>query len=264
MRIARLKTSSGPVYAQEYPLGEYTALERSFAEGFRSTGLPVDGDLLAPVDPPTIYCIGLNYRAHAEETGKSVNEFPVVFMKSPTALIAPEKAIELPDPAVTKTVDYEAELAVVIGRNCKNVKKADALTVIAGYTCANDVSARNWQTSRGGGQYCRAKTFDTFCPLGPIMVTPDELPDHQNLRVISRLNGEVMQDSNTSDMIFDVATLIEFLSKDTTLAAGTVILTGTPQGVGVARKPPVYLKDGDHIEIEIEGIGVLRNPVESQ
>jgi 2-keto-4-pentenoate hydratase/2-oxohepta-3-ene-1,7-dioic acid hydratase in catechol pathway len=158
-------------------------------------------------------------------------------------------------------VDYECELAVVIGRACKNVSKANALDYVLGYTCCNDVSARDWQLKRGGGQWCRGKTFDTFSPMGPCLVTCDEIPDPQTLSIRTVLNGEVMQDWRTDDMIFDVATLIEFLSGSTTLLPGTVILTGTPQGVGMARKPPRWLNAGDVVSVEIEKIGTLTNPV---
>jgi 2-keto-4-pentenoate hydratase/2-oxohepta-3-ene-1,7-dioic acid hydratase in catechol pathway len=158
-------------------------------------------------------------------------------------------------------VDYECELAVVIGKPCKNVSKADALSYVLGYTCANDVSARDWQKDWGGSQWCRGKTFDTFCPLGPCLVTPDEIPNPNALQIKTIVNGEVLQDWNTSDMIFDVPTLIEFLSGSTTLLPGTVILTGTPHGVGMARNPPRWLQAGDSVTISIEGIGELTNPV---
>jgi 2-keto-4-pentenoate hydratase/2-oxohepta-3-ene-1,7-dioic acid hydratase in catechol pathway len=161
----------------------------------------------------------------------------------------------------SQEVDYECELAVVIGKACKNVSKANALDYVLGYTCANDVSARDWQLKFGGGQWCRGKTFDTFAPLGPCLVLKDEIPDPNKLRIQTVLNGSVMQDWNTDDMIFDVPALIEFLSGDTTLLPGTVILTGTPHGIGAARKPPVFLKDGDVVTIEIEKIGSLTNPV---
>jgi len=158
-------------------------------------------------------------------------------------------------------VDYECELAVVIGKPCKNVSRAEALKYVLGYTCCNDVSARDWQIKRGGSQWSRGKTFDTFSPLGPCLVTADEIPNPNALRLRTRLNGEVMQDSTTADMIFDVPTLIEFLSGSTTLLPGTVILTGTPQGVGMAQKPPRWLRAGDTVSIEIEQIGTLENPV---
>jgi 2-keto-4-pentenoate hydratase/2-oxohepta-3-ene-1,7-dioic acid hydratase in catechol pathway len=158
-------------------------------------------------------------------------------------------------------VDYECELAVVIGKTARNVKRENALDYVLGYTCANDVSARDWQMKWGGGQWCRGKTFDTFAPMGPCLVLKDEIPDPNTLRIKTILNGDVMQDWNTDDMIFDVPTLIEFLSGDTTLLPGTVILTGTPHGIGAARKPPVFLRAGDTVSIEIEKIGTLTNPV---
>jgi 2-keto-4-pentenoate hydratase/2-oxohepta-3-ene-1,7-dioic acid hydratase in catechol pathway len=158
-------------------------------------------------------------------------------------------------------VDYECELAVVIGRTCRNVPRARALDHVLGYTCANDVSARDWQRNGGGGQWSRGKTFATFCPLGPALVTTDELPDPGRLAIRTEVNGQVMQDWNTSDMIFDVPTLVEFLSASMHLRPGTVILTGTPHGVGFARTPPVFLAAGDSVTIEIEGIGRLTNPV---
>ncbi|HEX3726638.1 MAG TPA: fumarylacetoacetate hydrolase family protein, partial [Pirellulales bacterium] len=160
--------------------------------------------------------------------------------------------------------DYECELAVVIGKRAKNVPRARALEYVLGYTCANDVSARDWQKDFGGSQWCRGKTFDTFCPLGPTLVTADELAEPNALAIKTIVNGQVLQDWNTNDMIFDVPALIEFLSGSTTLLPGTVILTGTPHGVGMARKPPVWLKAGDEITIEIEHIGSLTNPVQDE
>jgi 2-keto-4-pentenoate hydratase/2-oxohepta-3-ene-1,7-dioic acid hydratase in catechol pathway len=161
-------------------------------------------------------------------------------------------------------VDYECELAVVIGRRCKNVAKTAALDYVLGYTCANDVSARDWQGKWGGGQWCRGKTFDTFAPLGPCLVLKDEIPDPGALKIRTVLNGQIMQDWNTGDMIFDVPALIAFLSGSTTLLPGTVILTGTPHGIGAARKPPIFLKPGDSITIEIDKIGSLTNPVREE
>jgi 2-keto-4-pentenoate hydratase/2-oxohepta-3-ene-1,7-dioic acid hydratase in catechol pathway len=158
-------------------------------------------------------------------------------------------------------VDYECELAVVIGKASRNVSREKALDYVLGYTCANDVSARDWQKQFGGGQWCRGKTFDTFCPLGPWLVTPDEIPNPNALKIRTRVNGELLQDSTTEDMIFDVPRLIEFLSGSTTLLPGTVILTGTPQGVGMARNPPRWLKAGDMVSEEVERIGTLTNPV---
>jgi len=217
--------------------------------------------LLAPVEPSNILCIGLNYRRHAEESGAKPPECPVLFVKGNNSLQHPGDPIELPRHLRSDEVDYECELAVVIGKRCKNVTKADALNYVLGYTCANDVSSRDWQIKRGGGQWCRGKFFDTFSPLGPVLVTADEIPNPNALAIRTILNGEVVQDWNTDDMIFDVATLIEFLSGSTTLLAGTVILTGTPHGVGMAAKPPRWLRPGDEVVIEIEKIGRLSNPV---
>ncbi len=217
--------------------------------------------LLAPLQPAAILCIGLNYRKHAEETGAKIPEFPVLFVKGLNTVQNPNDAIELPTFLKSDEVDYECELAVVIGKKCKNVSRADALKYVLGYTCGNDVSARDWQKTRGGGQWCRGKTFDTFAPLGPCLVTTDEIPNPNCLEIKTVLNGSTVQECNTSDMIFDVATLIEFLSGSTTLLPGTVILTGTPHGVGMGKKPPVWLKPGDVVTIEIEKIGKLTNPV---
>lgn len=218
---------------------------------------------LAPVTPENIYCIGLNYRAHAEETGAQIPVNPVVFMKPSTALNHPGIPIRLPKVSMGPEVDYEAELAVVIGKQAKDVPVEKALDVVLGYTCGNDVSARRWQKQGGGGQWVRGKSFDGFCPLGPVLVTADEIPDPQKLDLRCILNNEVMQQGNTGDMIFTVAELIAFLSQDTTLLPGTVIMTGTPPGVGFARDPQLFLKAGDTVEVEIEGIGRLVNPVEA-
>jgi 2-keto-4-pentenoate hydratase/2-oxohepta-3-ene-1,7-dioic acid hydratase in catechol pathway len=218
-------------------------------------------DICAPVEPRTIYAIGLNYRKHAEETGAKIPDKPIVFMKSPSAVQNPGGPIVLPRHLRSDQVDYECELAVVIGYECKNVSRAEAMNYVLGYTIANDVSARDWQKQWGGSQWCRGKTFDTFCPLGPALVTPLGIKNPNDLAISTRVNGVTKQESNTRDMIFPVDELIEFLSGSTTLEAGTVILTGTPEGVGMGRQPPVYLQPGDVVEVEIEGIGVLRNPV---
>lgn len=219
------------------------------------------GKLLAPVVPTSILCIGLNYRHHAVESGAKAPELPILFVKGINTLQNPGDPISLPTFLPSKEVDYECELAVVIGTPCKNVRRENALDYVLGYTCANDVSARDWQIRRGGGQWCRGKFFDTFCPLGPCLVTADEIPDPNALDLRTILNGETVQDWNTNDMIFDVPALIEFLSGSTTLLPGTVILTGTPHGVGMAAKPPRWLKPGDSVTIEIENIGPLTNPV---
>jgi 2-keto-4-pentenoate hydratase/2-oxohepta-3-ene-1,7-dioic acid hydratase in catechol pathway len=216
---------------------------------------------LAPVAPTAIFCIGLNYRKHAEETGAKIPQWPILFMKSPGAVQNPEDPIVLPRSLRSEKVDWECELAVVIGKTCKNATKENALSYVLGYTCSNDVSARDWQKEFGGGQWCRGKTFDTFAPMGPYLVTPDEIPNPNALELCTILNEDVVQCSNTADMIFDVPTLIEFLSGSTTLLPGTVIMTGTPNGVGMGMNPPKYLKPGDTVTVEISGIGTLTNPV---
>jgi 2-keto-4-pentenoate hydratase/2-oxohepta-3-ene-1,7-dioic acid hydratase in catechol pathway len=215
------------------------------------------GRLLPPVEPPNIFAIGRNYRAHVAETGARLPERPLMFMKPTTAVLVPGEAIALPESAPNE-VDFEAELALIIGRRARRVAESDALDCVLGYTCANDVSARDCQ--REDKQWSRAKGFDTFCPLGPWLVTREDI-DPGNCGIRSRLNGKTMQDSNTANMIHTCARLVSYLSHQFTLLPGTVILTGTPEGVGFARTPPVFLQDGDRIEIEIDGIGVLSNPV---
>ncbi|MFN9661167.1 MAG: fumarylacetoacetate hydrolase family protein [Cyanobacteriota bacterium] len=217
--------------------------------------------VLAPLQPSALFGICLNYRRHAAETGAALPEWPVLFMKSPGAVQDPGAPILLPRALASGQVDYEGELAVVIGRRCRNVSRDEALDAVAGFTCGNDVSARDWQKQWGGGQWCRGKTFDTFAPLGPVLVPPAELANPLALRLRTTLNGATVQDGNTSDMIFDVPALIAFLSGSTTLLPGTVIFTGTPEGVGMAATPPRWLRPGDAVSVEIEGIGSLTNPV---
>ena len=219
---------------------------------------------LAPLQPCQVLCIGLNYRQHAEETTARIPDYPVLFFKSPAAVIGPGEPIRIPTFLPSERVDYECELAVVIGKDCKNATEDDALDYVLGYTCANDVSARDWQIKHGGGQWCRGKTFDTFCPLGPWIVTKDDIPDPNRLAIRTIVNEEILQEANTEDMLFSVPQLIAFLSGSTTLPAGTVILTGTPQGVGMSRNPRRWLEPGDTVAIEIEGIGRLENPVQSE
>jgi 2-keto-4-pentenoate hydratase/2-oxohepta-3-ene-1,7-dioic acid hydratase in catechol pathway len=264
MRIARIADESGSIHhgSPTGVSGVFDELHGSWDQGFSPTGRRIErARLLAPLAPVAVYAIGLNYRDHAAETGAPIPEYPVLFMKNIRAVIGSGEPIRLPRRLRSDEVDYEAELAVVISRDCRNASRTEAMHHVAGFTCANDVSARDWQKKRSGGQWCRAKSFDTFCPLGPWIVTPDELSQPLQLGIASRLNGTTMQQSNTSQMIFDVPSLIEFLSADTTLPAGSVILTGTPHGVGMARQPPVWLQPGDTVAIEIEGIGILENPV---
>jgi len=260
MRLIRHLTPAGPAHAALQPDGSAREIAGDVLSDFTVTDRTVTpGKLLAPLVPTNILAIGLNYRRHAAEGGKDAPERPVLFIKATSSLQNPGDPIELP--RTSTKVDYECELAVVIGQRCKNVSRAEALDYVLGYTCANDVSARDWQRDLGGGQWCQAKSFDTFCPLGPVLVTKDQIQNPNALRIRTLLNGEAMQDWNTNDMVFDVATLIEFLSTDKTLLPGTVILTGTPHGVGFARTPPVWLKPGDTVSIDIESIGTLTNPV---
>jgi 2-keto-4-pentenoate hydratase/2-oxohepta-3-ene-1,7-dioic acid hydratase in catechol pathway len=214
--------------------------------------------LRAPVlRPQKVIGIGLNYRDHAEEQKAALPKEPLLFGMYASAIIGPGDSIVLP--AMSKTVDYEAELGVVIGARARHVSPGDALQYVAGYTCFHDVSARDLQYA--DKQWLRAKSFDTFAPMGPYLVTRGDLGDGDGLSIQCRLNGQVMQNSNTSNLIFKVPALVSHISQVMTLEVGDVIATGTPGGVGFARKPPVFLKAGDVVEIEIEGIGVLRNPV---
>ena len=272
MKLVRFKDSDTQVHIGK-DLGDGTA-ERFDADPLRIfpakpalTGEVVAiAERLSPIEPSNIFCIGMNYKAHVAEMGGAIPERPVVFMKPTTTVQHPGQPVRVPkcehDGPET---DQEAELAVVIGKAAHDVSVENALDFVLGYTCANDVSARWWQKHGGGGQFIRGKGFDTFCPLGPALVThgngDDEINDPQNLRVRGSLDGQVLQDGNTSDMIFSVAELIAFLSQDTTLLPGTVILTGTPPGVGWAREPKQLMRPGMQAVIEIEKIGRLENPV---
>jgi len=228
------------------------------------SGERIDGEeMLAPVEPPNIIALGLNYKKHADETGIVYPEIPVMFIKGTNSITGDGMPIVLPA-AGGDNVDYEAELAIIIGRTAKNVSAEEAKTVILGYTCANDVSARDWQKEKQKKQWARGKSFDTFCPVGPWVVTADEIGDPDNLRITCRVNGRIMQDARTSDMCFNVDTIVSDLSRSMTLLPGTLILTGTPEGVGFTRNPPVYLRDGDVVAVEIEDIGVLTNHVERE
>jgi len=263
--IRYLDSSHNVKYASLQADGKAIEISGDIFGEFHLTGKPAEvAKLLAPVSPSNFLCIGLNYRHHAQEWKSPIPEFPIVFMKLASAVQNPGDPIILPRRLRSDEVDYECELAVVIGRPCKNVSRDRALDYVLGYTCGNDVSTRDWQNKWGGGQWCRSKTFNTFAPLGPCLVTPDEIPNPNALGIKLDINGEVLQDWNTDDMIFDVPRLVEFLSASTTLPPGTVILTGTPHGVGVARKPPRWLKPGDTVTVTIEGIGSLSNPVEEE
>ena len=265
MRIVRFLSGGKEYLGRQVDDGNAIEIEGGLFGPRRETGRRLRVEkLLAPLVPTDILCIGLNYREHAAESGSAVPENPVLFIKASNTLNNPFDPI--PVPRRTSQVDYEGELAVVIGRDAKHVSRAHAMDYVLGYTCANDVSARDWQREKslGGGQFARGKSFDGFCPLGPAIVTADEVPEPNNLRLRTTLNGQVMQDHTTADMIFDVPTLIESLSSTMTIRAGAVILTGTPQGVGFARKPPVWMKDGDVVVIEIERVGRLENSVRNE
>ena len=263
MRFYRYAAADGrTAYATDDASGALVDLDGTPFGPFTVTERPAQvARLLAPVDPPAVYGIGLNYRRHAAESNMAVPERPVVFFKAPSSVQHPDGPIELPVALASGEVDYEVELAVVIGKTCKNVRPDEAMDYVLGYTVANDVSARDWQLRLGGGQWSRGKTFDTFCPLGPCIATLDGFADPNAVGLRTRLNGETVQDSNTSDLVFGVADLVAFLSGSTTLLPGTVILTGTPEGVGMAATPPRWLRAGDVVEVEIDGIGTLRNPV---
>jgi 2-keto-4-pentenoate hydratase/2-oxohepta-3-ene-1,7-dioic acid hydratase in catechol pathway len=231
------------------------------AELGEAVAYPADAArLLPPVpNPEKIVCVGLNYRDHAAETGAQLPREPVLFSKFSTALVGHGSAIVLPP--VSHEVDYEAELVLVVGRAGRNVPAANGRDYLAGYTIGHDVSARDWQLKKDGRQWLAGKSFDTFAPTGPELVTADEVPDPHALGIRLRLNGRTMQDSNTKQMIFRAEDLVAYVSQVVTLRPGDLIFTGTPPGVGMVRKPPVYLKPGDVVEVEIDGLGVLSNPV---
>jgi 2-keto-4-pentenoate hydratase/2-oxohepta-3-ene-1,7-dioic acid hydratase in catechol pathway len=244
---------------QIIPMG--TDILAFLATGESDDGAPLalaDTDLLAPIPAPgKILCIGLNYRDHAAEGNVTVPDEPPLFAKFGNSVIGPDEEIVVPP--LTDKPDFEAELGVVIGREARSVTTEDALSYVAGYTCLNDVSARDLQKSNA--QWIRGKAIDTFLPMGPWIVTADEISDPQKLAIKCRLNDASMQDASTSLMVWTAAEIISFLSQTIALAPGDVIATGTPAGIGAVRKPPVWLQDGDVVEVEIEGIGKLRNRV---
>lgn len=239
------------------------ARARAALEKGGETYAPESARLAAPVaDPQKIICLGLNYRDHAAESNMPIPTEPILFSKYPSALIGHGEAIQLPEQSAE--VDYEAELVFVIGRPGRDIPRARAMEHVAGYAVGHDVSARDWQLRKPGGQWMAGKTFDTFAPVGPYLVTADEVPDPHALGIRLRLNGATMQDSSTSQLIFRIDETIAYLSRIVTLEPGDLVFTGTPPGVGMARKPPVWLKPGDVAEVEIDGLGCLRNPVEAR
>jgi len=256
--LNQLSGGSIPHWPMEALVAHWDAIRDVHELGAFSGGTPVDQvHLQAPVPrPSSIFAIGVNYRGHAQETGADIRPIPAVFTKFASSITGPYDDIVLP--AGEGTTDWEAELAFVVGDAGRYISAKDALGCIRGFMCAQDISERFVQMA-AGRQFSLGKSYDTFCPLGPAIVTLDELPDPLNLRISCKINGEVMQDASTSDMVVDVPNLVELLSSVMTLRAGDVCLTGTPAGVGVARTPPVFLRAGDVIETEIEGVGVLRN-----
>jgi len=284
MRLATLQTAAGaraallvgdayidlhatrpdlPVSVRELLAGGSAMLRSAAEAGNRPDAVrfaAASVKLLAPIpDPPKIVCVGLNYRDHAAESGVPIPREPVLFSKFATAIIGPEEPIRLP--AVSQEVDYEAELVLVVGKKGRRLSATAAIEHLAGCTVGHDVSARDWQLKKDGKQWLAGKTFDTFAPIGPVLVTTDEVGDPHNLGIRLRLNGQIMQDSNTRQMIFRAGDILAYVSQIVTLEPGDLIFTGTPPGVGFARKPQVFLKGGDVVEVEIDGLGVLRNPV---
>jgi 2-keto-4-pentenoate hydratase/2-oxohepta-3-ene-1,7-dioic acid hydratase in catechol pathway len=261
MKIIRYRNPAGEIYhASEQSDGSCFRIEGDIFNDFEITRETAEvQQILAPVVRTMVWCIGQNYRRHADETGIGTYEFPVVFAKGTNSLQNPGDPIRIP--AHSQEIDYEGELVVVVGKACKDISRERALDYIAGYTCGNDVSARDWQLKKGGGQWCRGKSFDTFAPLGPCLVTRESIPNPNALRIRTTVNGKTRQDASTSEMIFDIPTLIEFLSQDTTLLPGTTIFTGTPHGIGMVQEPPLWLRNGDEVSVAREGIGTLHNPV---
>jgi 2-keto-4-pentenoate hydratase/2-oxohepta-3-ene-1,7-dioic acid hydratase in catechol pathway len=259
VRIARIKTGHEVAHA----LAEHNAyrlIEGNIFGSWKVTDRTLgqaDAKLVAPVDPPQIVAIGLNYRGHAAESGMAIPEAPLVFIKTCNAIVGHGEPILLPKMAPDE-VDYECELVIVIGARAKNVSTEQAAEYILGYTCGNDVSARDCQL-RHDKQWARGKSFDTFAPIGPWIETDPGDPD--NLDITLTLNGETMQSSNTSDLVFSCAELVSYISQCMTLEPGSIIMSGTPAGVGFARKPPVFLREEDTVTVEIQGIGQLTNPV---
>ena len=264
MRIVRFVGINGKnCFGKDLGDGSADVLARNPLEGsLETTGrVVVIGRVLAPIEPVNVICIGKNYSEHAAEMGGEAPSRPIIFMKPTSALNDPGGAIRLPACSHGPEVDYEGELAVVIGTPGRDIPEDKALDHVLGYTCANDISARWWQKKGSGGQWVRGKGFDSFCPLGPVLVTADEIPDPQALTLTTTLNGEEMQRSNTREMIFGVDHLVSYISQYMTLQPGDIISTGTPFGVGMGLDPQRYLKAGDSIRLGIDGLGVQEQQV---
>jgi 2-keto-4-pentenoate hydratase/2-oxohepta-3-ene-1,7-dioic acid hydratase in catechol pathway len=260
VRLVSFEGGFGRVVDSEVvPMGPDLASYLSGAPAQEGPPAPLSSlRLLAPVPSPgKVVCVGLNYRDHAAESGQPLPDHPILFPKFANSVIGPDAPIVVPD--CTDQPDYEAELAVVIGRRASGVSERDALFYVGGYTCANDVSARDLQFA--GSQWMLGKAIDSFLPCGPWLVTPDEIEDPQALAIRCSIDGETLQDSSTSQMVFGVAELLAFVTRTMTLEPGDLLVTGTPPGVGFARKPPRWLRHGERVTVEIEGIGRLTNPV---
>jgi len=259
MKFCRYVSTAGEVeYGLQHANGTVTVATSSPFMGLQDTGKPAAvKEYMAPIDPTMVICIGLNYSKHAAELGMAAPKNPVVFMKPPSSAVGHKAKVV--KPRSTVKFDYEVELAVVIGKPCKNVTVDEALDYVLGYTVANDLSTRDWQKdpALAGGQWCRSKGFDGFSPLGPVLTTADEIPDPNNLKLFSYVNGQQRQNSSTTDLIFTVQEIISFLSNGCTLTPGTVIMTGTPEGVAEGMKGTPYLQAGDNVVVEIEKIGKL-------
>ena len=262
MKIIAYRSDSGPRFGRvdDEVVKDLGASLSDLRDG-PEIGALGDLDLLPPTpEPSKVVCVGLNYRDHAEESGQPIPSEPLLFAKFPSSLSKNGDPIVIPEG--TDQVDYEGELGVVIGRRAKAAAPEKALDYVLGYTCVNDVSARDFQFA--DGQWVRGKSLDTFCPVGPWIVTGEEIADPQELTLVCRVNGEALQDSSTASMIFGVAELVSYISRWITLEPGDLIATGTPSGVGFVRTPQRFLQDSDVVEVEIESIGKLSNPVTSQ
>ncbi|MEQ1907069.1 MAG: fumarylacetoacetate hydrolase family protein, partial [Pirellulaceae bacterium] len=266
MKIAKLNLDGRTTWAKVVSENQAVKLPDDFSladwkgfEPFTGSTFEINRNkLVAPALPTSkIICIGKNYADHAAEMGGAVPELPIIFSKYPTALNGPYSEIVLPK--ISHQVDYEAELVVVVGKRAKDIPQENAMAHVLGYTCGNDVSARDWQKGRPGGQWLVGKSFDTFAPIGPWITTADEVPDPGQLNVTSRLNGKVMQDASTRLLIYPIEHLVSYLSQFFTLDVGDLIFTGTPAGVGAGRTPPVFLKSGDQIEVTVSGLGTISN-----
>ncbi|PWW76137.1 hypothetical protein C7212DRAFT_279058 [Tuber magnatum] len=236
------------------------------SQGYRVTDQILDVNKLlapfAPKDTKTVRCLGLNYAQHAKESNMDIPKFPVLFYKPNTSLSGPSDPIPIPKAAQDEPgLDYECELVVVIGKEARDVSEDSALDYVLGYCAGNDISHRDWQLKKGGGQWSLGKGFDGWAPIGPAIISPSLIPDPQKLRIFTKVNGQAVQDSSTADMIFSVAKTLSFLSQGTTLLPGDFVFTGTPPGVGMGRRPQYWLNDGDIVEVGIEGIGSITNKV---